>query len=328
MPVLPDHEISNLVKAGAIKLSRPEHLQPSSLDLCTGQHLAQLTAQPSCVGAYSLSDLERLSCNYVPSNSNGWTISAGQVWYSSGVASIVLPEDVWGRMDPKSSMGRIDLNVQSFVPGASRLGEMPAGYSGKVTHLLTSQSFHVTVLSHLPVSQLRLYRGLREIVRTQQVTLSLKEHFVAQPTGKPLLLEIGANQPDEFFRAKHVYEHNGTNRLILEPGQFLLATTCEGVAVEKDECAELTAIDLGNGQLIIHYAGFIDPGFGLGVEGGNVIVLEIRNMGRAPIELAHGQQIGTLTYERLNSPAKKPYGKHGNSYAVQQALQLAKFFSR
>lgn len=328
MPVLPDHEITALLKGRKVKLARPEHVQPGSLDLTTGSNLGQLTASPSSVEVLCLEDLDQLTCNFLPNTSSGWTISPGQVWYSTGATSIELPDEVWGRIDPKSSMGRIDLHVQSIVPGARKIGEVPLGYQGTITHLLTSQSFHLTLPGRLPVSQLRLYRGEREILRTQQVSLSLKEHYVAQPTGKPLVLEVGANNPDEFFRAKHVYERDGVRRLILEPGQFLLATTCEGVSVAKNECAELVAIDLGNGQLIIHYAGFIDPGFGLGVEGGNVIVLEIRNMGTTPIELAHGQTIGTLVYEALASPAKKPYGSHGNNYHVQRGLELAKFFER
>ncbi len=327
MPVLPDHEIQALITAGAIKLVQPESVQPSSLDLTIGSALGQLTAKPSPRGTYVVGDLERLTSNYLPNiTGEGWAISPGQVWYSTGVTSLALPDGVWGAIDPKSSMGRIDLSVQSIVPGGKRIGEVPAGFRGKVTHLLTSQSFHAVLPPNLPVAQLRLYRGERAVVRQQTVHLSLRNHVVAQPTGKPLIIQSGANSAREFFRAKHVYQHEGARRIILEPGQFLLATTIEGVAVPLDQCAELTAVDLGNGHLIIHYAGFIDPGFGLGHARGNVIVLEIRNMGTTPIELVHGMGIGTLTYEQLTSPAAMPYGKRKNHYGHQRKLQMAKFF--
>lgn len=95
---------------------------------------------------------------------------------------------------------------------------------------------------------------------------------------------------------------------MLHPGEFVLASTYETVALPDDIAARLEGkSSLGRLGLLTHStAGFIDPGF----EGH--ITLELSNMATLPIALWPGMKIGQLCFFRLSSAAQSPYGSAGN----------------
>lgn len=97
-----------------------------------------------------------------------------------------------------------------------------------------------------------------------------------------------------------------TDKYLLLPGQFVLATTMEYFRMPNDLTAFVEGrSSLGRLGLFIQNAGWVDPGF----EG--EITLELFNANRCAIELKSGRRVGQLVFAQLDQPALNPYsGKY------------------
>lgn len=97
-----------------------------------------------------------------------------------------------------------------------------------------------------------------------------------------------------------------TDRYVLLPGQFVLATTREYIELPD----YLTAFvegrsSLGRMGLFIQNAGWVDPGFR------GEITLELFNANRCAIELKAGRRVGQLVFAEMDESALHPYqGKY------------------
>lgn len=97
-----------------------------------------------------------------------------------------------------------------------------------------------------------------------------------------------------------------TDRYVLLPGQFVLATTREYIELPD----YLTAFvegrsSLGRMGLFIQNAGWVDPGFR------GEITLELFNANRCAIELKAGRRVGQLVFAQMDDSALHPYqGKY------------------
>jgi dCTP deaminase len=91
---------------------------------------------------------------------------------------------------------------------------------------------------------------------------------------------------------------------ILHPGEFVLGSTFERVAVPDDMVARIEGkSSLGRLGLLIHStAGFIDAGFD------GHITLELSNVANLPITLYPGMKIGQISFLRMTTAADVPYG--------------------
>ena len=107
------------------------------------------------------------------------------------------------------------------------------------------------------------------------------------------------------------YKTIETDKYLLLPGQFVLATTMEYIALPEDLTAFVEGrSSLGRMGLFIQNAGWVDPGFC------GEITLELYNANRCAIELTAGRRVGQLVFARMDAPALKPYngkyqGQHG-----------------
>jgi len=103
---------------------------------------------------------------------------------------------------------------------------------------------------------------------------------------------------------------------VLHPGEFVLASTLETVALGDQLAARLEGkSSLGRLGLLVHStAGWIDPGFT------GQVTLELSNVARLPIRLWPGMRLGQLCVFQLTSPAQRPYGSPGlgSRYQGQQ----------
>ena len=90
---------------------------------------------------------------------------------------------------------------------------------------------------------------------------------------------------------------------VLQPGQFILASTLEEVELPDDIGARIEGrSSWGRLGIIVHStAGYIDPGFK------GKITLEMSNIGMLPVLLYPGMRICQLSFEKLSSQAQKPY---------------------
>jgi len=94
----------------------------------------------------------------------------------------------------------------------------------------------------------------------------------------------------------------------IKPNEFWLASTVEKVTLPPDLLGTLHGrSSLARLGLIIHSAGYIDPGFS------GTITLELANVGPHTLEIPIGWRIGQLSFELLDHAAEKPYGVKPNS---------------
>lgn len=111
------------------------------------------------------------------------------------------------------------------------------------------------------------------------------------------------------------------DQFVLHPGQFVLGTTLERIAVPDDVLGKLEGKStLGRLGLMIHStAGYVDPGWD------GEITLELSNVATLPIVLHPGMRIGQMSFERMTSPAERPYGSHGlgSHYQGQRGAKAA-----
>ncbi len=126
---------------------------------------------------------------------------------------------------------------------------------------------------------------------------------------QPDLTELVETKPDEPF--------------ILHPGEFVLGSTLERVALPDDLVARLEGkSSLGRLGLLIHStAGYVDPGWN------GYLTLELSNVANLPITLYPGMKIGQISFFKMSSPVDRPYGSPelGSKYQGQSEPTASAF---
>lgn len=111
---------------------------------------------------------------------------------------------------------------------------------------------------------------------------------------------------------------------MLHPGEFVLGSTLERIAVPDDLVARIEGkSSLGRLGLIIHStAGFIDAGFD------GHVTLELTNIATLPITLYPGMKIGQVSFMQMTTPADQPYGKgaRGSKYQGQHGPTPSRYW--
>jgi len=110
---------------------------------------------------------------------------------------------------------------------------------------------------------------------------------------------------------------------ILHPGEFVLGSTLERVALGNSLVARLEGkSSLGRLGLLIHStAGFIDPGWD------GHITLELSNVANLPIAIYPGMKIGQISFLQMSTPASVGYGSEiGSKYKGQRGPTPSKYF--
>ena len=110
---------------------------------------------------------------------------------------------------------------------------------------------------------------------------------------------------------------------ILHPGEFVLGSTLERVAIPDDLVARLEGkSSLGRLGLLIHStAGYIDPGWD------GQITLELSNVARLPITIYPGMPIGQISFLTLTTPVDQPYRGKYQGQSGPTASEYHKNFS-
>jgi len=361
--ILVSQSIRHLLAQDAIQALRPvlpEQVQPSSLDLRLGSRLWQLQCSflPGAQGIER--KLGRLAtATWSLHRDEPLVLHAGGVYLAELEEVLELPEGVWGRTNPKSSTGRLDVFVRVLTEHGVAFDTVPTGYRGRLFLEITPQSFHVGVRRGDCLSQLRLARGRPGLGLAELRSLQAERAVCTWADGSPapvvddlppgVLLSIDLQglpgQPVGYLARRHqppidlARRHlpvdrywvplaaNGDEGQVLEPEQFYIFATRERLRIPPELCAELVAFDATKGELRTHYAGFIDSGFGWSEDGrapGAQLVLEIRTHD-VPFLLEHGQALFRVEFMRNEAVPDVLYGSPGSSYQMQ-GLKLAKQF--
>ncbi|MDQ3881054.1 MAG: dCTP deaminase [Chloroflexota bacterium] len=149
-------------------------------------------------------------------------------------------------------------------------------------------------------------------VQPSSIDLHLDRRFRVFANSRHPYIDVRIAQPD----LTELVEIDEEGPFILHPGEFVLASTLERVALPDDLVARLEGkSSLGRLGLLIHStAGYVDPGWD-----GN-LTLELSNVANLPIALYWGMKIGQISFQRLSSPVERPYGADelGSKYRGQR----------
>jgi dCTP deaminase len=341
-------------------------IQPSSCDLNfeEGAKLLTLSGIPSLgpdfnveefLREYTRNDLGTIN------STSGPILEPKQIYCIKLGHKAQLPKNIAGQCDTKSTYGRSDILSYVIGNGFEGYSQLPYGYNGDLHMILVPNSFAMVLTSKTPVTQVRLWRDKRKFCTRRQLSLINFSHplltqsqtpkftglglsleldlmgtpplLEAHPGGKPIYADKKGQDGTRYFRE---VRKDSQGNIFLEPGKFVLAKTLQRVRIPRHLCAEVTPYMHQHGEIRWHYAGFIDPAFGLTIDpqtgavtddptSGNVIVLEIRNMSSVPIILSHGQKIARLRYEIMEE-IPPPYGKNSH-YTKQKEIVWPKFFA-
>jgi len=362
--ILPSQEIERLISSGRIFSDQgidPAQVQPASLDLRLGKVAYRVRASflpgeratvESKIDKYRMHELDL---------AHPAALERGCVYIVPLMEELSLPAEIWGKANPKSTTGRLDIFTRLITDFGTEFDGVPEGHKGKLYLEIVPRTFSVLVQAGFRLSQLRLLRGnppasdsaLDALDRSEQLVFLDGTGAVSAQIERGLWLSIDLHgSPDSEivgYRAKRhtplidlsktdFYEpldfwdpvrRPQDGALVLDPDEFYILASKERIRVPPSFSASMVAYDPSVGEFRIHYAGFFDPGFGYGDDGvtGAKAVLEVRSH-EVPFLLEDRQVVGSLVYERLLDKPTKIYGKGIGSSYQSQGLMLSKQFRR
>ncbi len=338
----------------------PENFQPASLDLRLGDRAYRLRSSFLPETESVESKLASLAMGEF-SLRGGAVLEQGRPYLIPLIEDLRLPPNIRAKANPRSSTGRMDVFTRVITDNSHTFDEIRPGYSGKLYLEVVSRSFTVKVEEGLSLNQLRLINGksavddeaLHEVhqetpllylrgkpMDTSEITISkglfLSINLQADPSTaigyqakkNSQLLDLSKRyvyEPDDYWTP--VYAEPG-HKLILEPEEFYLLLSREGVRIPPGYAADMTAYDPTSGELRTHYAGFFDPGFGHDESGlvmGSRAALEVRAHD-VPFMIEEGQRVCRLSFERMAEPPNTLYGGDIGSTYQHQDVMLSKHF--
>lgn len=354
--ILPAQDIRGLIDTGALTLALPlgpKQLQPASLDLRLGAVAYRVRASflpgPNRKVAATLDDIKLHEIDLTKSA----VLETGCVYIVPLLETLALPDAVAASTNPKSSTGRLDVFTRVIADGVAAFDQIPAGYKGPVYAEICPQTFPIKVRQGSTLSQIRFRSGDPTESDAELAALHARDQLVSGGVqdirgGIALSVDlVGDAQGLVGYRAKRhtgivdvdapgscaILDYwepisvRGAKRLILDPDQFYILASKEAVHVPPTHAAEMMPFNPLVGEFRVHYAGFMDPGFGHAAAGGSGarVVLEVRSH-KVPFILEDGQIIGRLIYERLSAVPETLYGQGLGSNYQGQGLKLSKHF--
>lgn len=354
--ILPVQAIRRLADVGALIPSEPfsaGQVQPASVDLRLGAraHRVRASFLPG-PGGVVRTKLEELTLHAVDIE-HGAVLETGCVYVVPLLESLALPVNIAASANPKSSTGRLDVFTRVIADGVGAFDQVPAGYKGPLYAEICPQTFPIVVRKGSKLSQLRFRAGdpreTDEGLRALQAEQTLVSGGVAD-IQDGIALSVDLNGDENGLVGYRAKRHTGVvdvdqpgacavgdywepvyadrrQRLILDPDQFYILASKEAVHIPPTHAAEMMPFNPLVGEFRVHYAGFMDPGFGHSAAGGSGsrVVLEVRSH-KVPFILEDGQVIGRLVYERMTHVPEQLYGRELGSHYQAQGLKLSKHF--
>ena len=140
-------------------------------------------------------------------------------------------------------------------------------------------------------------------VQPSSVDLHVDRQFRVFANSRYPYIDVRREMPD----LTEMVEVAGDEAFILHPGEFVLGSTIERVALPDDLVARLEGkSSLGRLGLLIHStAGYVDPGWD------GYLTLELSNVANLPITIYPEMKIGQLSFVQMAEPTDHPYGSSG-----------------
>jgi dCTP deaminase len=364
--LLPSQQIEALIARKKIEAPNgiaADQVQPASIDLRLGRKAYRVRA--SFLPGKSQTVLQQLDKlkQHEFSLDGGAVLEQGCVYVVKLQETLNLPPSISALANPKSSTGRIDVFTRLITDHTEAFDWVEAKYEGELYAEIFPRTFSIKVATGSKLNQMRFLRRSasqdrywRPMLKDAELRkLDKKTPLVDGTVGGASIrngLNVGVDLKGAGGKALIGYralkfadvldvekrDHNKRDfwepihaskddRLILQPNEFYILASRERIQVPPEYAAEMIPIDPMMGEFRAHYAGFFDPGFGYGAEGGagSKAVLEVRTL-EVPFVLEHGQTIARLVYEELADRPAKIYGQGIASHYQGQGLKLSKHF--
>ncbi|MEK9154776.1 MAG: 2'-deoxycytidine 5'-triphosphate deaminase [Patescibacteria group bacterium] len=360
---LPDTDIKSLIRAGFIKGAREENINPASLDLAVSEETYRLEGLFLPRAGEKVKDL--LKGAGASPHDLEQPLERNVTYLAKLYETLELPQGIYGYCNPKSSTGRNHIHARLLADGVPRYDALtPAGYCGELWIAITPKSFSIKISKGLTLNQLRLFNGDTRLDELEiQIALKANELLWDYLKKKPIFYEEikikdndgsliltpdlnseivgyecrGSNKvldfsKKEFYRADDFFEpiFKKNDCIYLKEGGFYIISTKEAVVVPPEFACEMWPTDHRSGEFRVHYAGFVDPGWGFFKNGeikGNPLTLEVKAY--EDLIVREGQPIAKIKFERMISAPEKHYGeKLYSNYTLQNGPTLSKHFLR
>ena len=157
-------------------------------------------------------------------------------------------------------------------------------------------------------------------VQPSSVDLRLDHRFVVFRNHTFSHIDVKANLEELTANV----EASDEKPFILHPGEFVLGSTAERIAIPSDLVGRIEGkSSLGRLGLLIHTtAGFVDAGWD------GQLTLEFSNVASQPISLYPGMKIGQISCIQMTTKADNPYGTGtlGSKYQGQKGPRPSRYW--
>ena len=327
-------------------------IQPSSVDLTLSEECYEINASFLSPTNYVRDSLKKIKIKKINLNKK-YLFKKNKTFLIKLNETLNLSEDFFGKCNPKSSTGRLDIFCRTILNYCDEYEKIPLNYKGEMFIEITSRSFDIEFQKGDSLNQMRLISKKHIYVKDKELELIHKKNFLTLDENnkktQPYIsngLKIGVNlscnnqinayvakknTPPLSYRKIKFHKINDFwkplkslgGKLIIEKNKFYILKSKQKIQIPENMAGEMIPYDTGIGDFRAHYAGFFDPGFGK--KFGSYAVLEVKT-NEVSFLLQDNQSIARIKYEFLNKKTNVLYGSNINSNYQHQSLALSKHF--
>jgi len=331
---------------------KKEQIQPSSVDLTLSNECYEIEASFLSPKNNVREKLQKIMISKI-NLSKEYIFKKNKTYLVKLNESLNLSKNIFGKCNPKSSTGRLDIFCRTILNNSDEYEKIPLKYQGEIFIEITSRSFDIIFTEGDSLNQMRLINQKHLFLNDRELNyLHEKSPILYDVTENPSQIEVDSglkisvdleninntcaykakkNTPTldfnkiNFHNINDYWEPIKSNKgsIIIMPGEFYILKSKQKIKIPSSMAAEMIPYDTSIGDFRVHYAGFFDPGFGEPF--GSFAVLEIKTNEVAFI-LEDNQVIARLKYEKLNKESKVVYGENIKSNYQNQGLRLSKHF--
>ncbi len=357
---LPAQTLLELIEKEYLQHAQTEHVSPASLDLTISEEIYKIRGLMLPRSGEKVRDL--LPLMEAENSTLREPIVSGELYLIRLNEVLHLPQQIYGYCNPKSSTGRLDMHVRVLADGVPRYDSVtPKGFSGELWVAVTAKSFSIQLHENVSLTQLRLFTGdssfseldLELAMRSGLVwhpsedrQLRYDELITSEQDGALVLTALVEEgmcgyqciaQPEQVLDIAHINTYPAADffqpiciedgALRLKRDKFYILSAAERVKIPPTLASEMVPMDERSGDFRSHYAGFLDPGWGWGVDGqgkGRPFTLEVRPF--EDLVVRARQPIAKIKFEKMVAEPTFHYDSKASHYLTQTGPKLGKQF--
>jgi len=259
----------------------------------------------------------------------------------------------------RSSIGRLDILTRLIADHSDTYDEVPQDYSGRLYLEVTPITFPIQVSSGVALSHMRFFRGEPKLSQLKREEFPYYPHLLFNEKGEPIKIaddyyhltldltpeDIGGEQTSAFVAREDVGEKAidlttksesirpgdyweritaKEKEVLIEPERFYIFRSKERFKLPNHVAVFGQAVSETLGELRIHYAGFVHPGFGSKRKDGRgtPLIFEVR-VHNVRTFLRDSEALAKILFYKMSQPCNKI--KKGDY--EDQELALSKYFA-